>query len=41
MSAFIWDNSCVNTTGENFGYVNHGTGAYIGQGENVYDNAPK
>ena len=32
MSAFIWDNGCVNTTGENFGYVNHGTGAYIGQG---------
>ncbi len=35
MSAFIWDNGCVNTTGENFGYVNHGTGAYIGQGSTL------
>lgn len=31
LPCFLWDNGAYNGDGENFGYINHGNGSYIGE----------
>lgn len=31
LPCFLWDNGAYDTTGENFGYFNHGDGSFIGE----------
>jgi endoglucanase len=37
LPAFLWDNGTDGTGQEQHGYINHGTGAYIGNSKEVID----
>ena len=37
LPGFLWDNGAADTGKEQHGYINHGTGAYIGNSKEVVD----